>query len=85
MVSATVDHRNGSDGRSQAVLAFLRIRGTAVRRVEEAFVEKLRALSTRSRGRDLSVLVEHQPDYDTVLETVVDAIDDAGLPIEDPT
>lgn len=96
--------------------------------IEEAFAEKLRALATRSRGRDLydcwfllqqdvpieadlferkmtavgepvrvsigvtaqewdrdpSVLVEHPPDYDTVLETVVDAIADAGLTDEDP-
>lgn len=96
--------------------------------IEEAFAEKLRALSLRSRGRDLydcwfllqqdvpieadlferkmtavgepvqvsiavraqewdrdlSVLVEHPPDYDTVLETVVDAIADAGLTVEGP-
>lgn len=97
--------------------------------IEEAFAEKLRVLSTKSRGRDLydcwfllqqdvpieadlfewkmtavaepvrvsiavtaqewdrdlSVLVEHPPDYDAVLETVEDAIADAGLTVEDPT
>jgi len=93
--------------------------------IEEAFAEKLRALSTRSRGRDLydcwfllqqdvpiepdlfarkmnglgksarvrvsidedewdrdlSVLVEYPPAYETVLETVTEALGDAGVPV----
>jgi predicted nucleotidyltransferase component of viral defense system len=94
--------------------------------IEEAFAEKLRALSTRSRGRDLydcwfllhqdvpidpdlfarkmdvlgksarvrvsidddewnrdlSVLVEHPPAYQTVIETVTEALGDAGVPVQ---
>jgi len=93
--------------------------------VEEAFAEKLRALATRTRGRDLydcwfllgqdvpvdatlferkmavvdepqvvtvsvtqreydrdlSVLVEHPPAYDTVLEAVTDALSGADVPV----
>lgn len=96
--------------------------------VEEALAEKLRALSTRTRGRDLydcwfllesgvainpahfeekmaaigreprlsvtitgeewqrdlSVLVEHPPAYEAVLESLTAAVADAGLPIETP-
>lgn len=96
--------------------------------IEEAFAEKLRALSTRSLGRDLydcwflleqgvsleldlferkmavvdepaqvtisttareweqelAVLLEHPPAYGDVLETVVDAIEAAGLSVERP-
>lgn len=95
--------------------------------IEEALAEKLRALSTRSRGRDLydcwfllgqgievvpalfdrkmaavgetptvtisitarewtrdlSVLVEHPPDYEAVKRTVVTALQKAGVPVED--
>lgn len=93
--------------------------------IEEAFAEKLRALSTRSRGRDLydswfllregvtvdlelferkmailgedprvtititereyerdlSVLVAHPPDYETVLETITDALTSADVEV----
>jgi predicted nucleotidyltransferase component of viral defense system len=93
--------------------------------IEEALAEKLRALATRSRGRDLydcwfllgqdvpiepelferkmevlgidarvtvstdedewnrdlSVLVEHPPAYETVVETVTEALGDAGVPV----
>jgi hypothetical protein len=32
--------------------------------------------------RDLSVLVEHPPAYETVIETVTEALDDAGVPVQ---
>lgn len=97
--------------------------------IEEALAEKLRALSMRSRGRDLydgwflmqqditvvpdlferkmdavgepavvtvsiterewrrdlSILLEHPPDYGTVKRTVVTTLEDAGLTVEDAT
>lgn len=97
--------------------------------IEEAFAEKLRALSTRSRGRDLydswfllqqqvpvdptlftqkmavldeppevtisitehewdrdlAVLLAHPPEYNTVLDAVVEALRGAGLSVHRPT
>lgn len=94
--------------------------------LEEAFAEKLRALSTRTRGRDLydtwfllqqdvpidstlfgrkmdvvdappivrvsvtpqewnrdlSILLKHPPDYETVIETVQDALTQSGISVE---
>jgi len=33
-------------------------------------------------NRDLSVPVEHPPAYGTVIETVTEALDDAGVPVQ---
>jgi predicted nucleotidyltransferase component of viral defense system len=38
----------------------------------------------REYDRDLSVLLDHPPGYDDVLEAVVNAVSEAGLPVETP-